>query len=252
MDKFSLFLESDRNNLLKAIFAHPFERTPKLVLADWLDENGREREAKFIRMAVRYQAEGNSLDFDKNDEFHYLLTDLQRDLNSKNVQISMNRVKYFKNVDYYQVNSRGVEYYTPQEGLVPVDIDEIPEDILEGIVYYIGLMVAPVASSEWENLFHEGIVSLNIGLTDGLSKRGIKEVYSGIRSIFLAMRHDPNVGSGLSSSLWPDLKRRIRGLIEHLNSNDMAVFVGEMNKSGINMKDLIIDLKVLLRELPNS
>jgi len=43
----------DRHALMAAIIANPDEDTPRLVLADWLDENGDEHDhgrAEFIRL----------------------------------------------------------------------------------------------------------------------------------------------------------------------------------------------------------
>lgn len=44
---------SDENALLAAIAAHPAEDTPRLVYADWLDENDRPLRAEFIRLQCR-------------------------------------------------------------------------------------------------------------------------------------------------------------------------------------------------------
>ena len=41
---------SDRDALLRAIRANPDEDTPRLMLADWLDENGEPERAEFIRL----------------------------------------------------------------------------------------------------------------------------------------------------------------------------------------------------------
>jgi uncharacterized protein (TIGR02996 family) len=41
---------SDEQALLAAIWAHPHEDTPRLMYADWLQENGRPERAKFIRL----------------------------------------------------------------------------------------------------------------------------------------------------------------------------------------------------------
>ncbi|MBA4189924.1 MAG: hypothetical protein C0467_18220 [Planctomycetaceae bacterium] len=44
---------SDEDALLAAIIANPDEDTPRLVYADWLDENGQEERAEFIRIQCR-------------------------------------------------------------------------------------------------------------------------------------------------------------------------------------------------------
>ena len=44
---------SDETEFLKAIVNHPAERSTRLVYADWLDENGRPREAEFLRLQIR-------------------------------------------------------------------------------------------------------------------------------------------------------------------------------------------------------
>src|SRR5215208_5695078 len=41
---------SDEDALLAAIAAHPEEDTPRLVYADWLDENGQPERAEFVRV----------------------------------------------------------------------------------------------------------------------------------------------------------------------------------------------------------
>src|SRR3954468_16567623 len=41
---------SDESALLAAILAHPDEDTPRLMYADWLQENGQPERAEFIRI----------------------------------------------------------------------------------------------------------------------------------------------------------------------------------------------------------
>ena len=43
---------NDRDALYAAILAHPDEDTPRLALADWLDENGEEKYAGLIRTQI--------------------------------------------------------------------------------------------------------------------------------------------------------------------------------------------------------
>lgn len=43
---------TERDLLLKAVCEHPEDDTPRLVLADWLQENGEEARAEFIRLQV--------------------------------------------------------------------------------------------------------------------------------------------------------------------------------------------------------
>ncbi|AMV30100.1 hypothetical protein VT84_37250 [Gemmata sp. SH-PL17] len=45
---------SDELALLTAIFSHPNEDTPRLMFADWLDENGQPERAEFIRLQIKY------------------------------------------------------------------------------------------------------------------------------------------------------------------------------------------------------
>src|SRR5262245_64498143 len=45
---------SEREQLLTAICTHPEENTPRLVFADWLQENGEPDRAAFIRAQVRF------------------------------------------------------------------------------------------------------------------------------------------------------------------------------------------------------
>lgn len=47
---------SDEAALLHAIHANPDDDTPRLVYADWLDENGQPERAEFIRLQVRLDA----------------------------------------------------------------------------------------------------------------------------------------------------------------------------------------------------
>ena len=47
---------SDRDALYRSILAHPNDDTPRLVYADWLQENGRTEEAEFIRVECRLEA----------------------------------------------------------------------------------------------------------------------------------------------------------------------------------------------------
>jgi uncharacterized protein (TIGR02996 family) len=47
---------NEREQLLAAIRSHPEEDTPRLVFADWLDENGEPDRAAFIRAHVRVHA----------------------------------------------------------------------------------------------------------------------------------------------------------------------------------------------------
>ena len=43
---------SDEDALLAAIAAHPEEDTPRLMYADWLDENGQSLRTEFIRVQI--------------------------------------------------------------------------------------------------------------------------------------------------------------------------------------------------------
>lgn len=49
---------SDADALLRAIVRHPDDDTPRLVYADWLQENGRGEEAEFLRAQCRLAAGG--------------------------------------------------------------------------------------------------------------------------------------------------------------------------------------------------
>lgn len=55
---------TDRDALLAAIHAEPMDDAPRLVLADWLDENGEPERAEFIRLQVaqrrEYEAHGRT------------------------------------------------------------------------------------------------------------------------------------------------------------------------------------------------
>lgn len=57
---------SDEDALLAAIVANPDDDTPRLVYADWLDENGRPERAEFIRLTHNYDLLGQQIDaFDR-------------------------------------------------------------------------------------------------------------------------------------------------------------------------------------------
>jgi uncharacterized protein (TIGR02996 family) len=47
---------TDGTALYRSILAHPADDTPRLVYADWLEENGRSEEAEFIRVECRLEA----------------------------------------------------------------------------------------------------------------------------------------------------------------------------------------------------
>jgi uncharacterized protein (TIGR02996 family) len=49
---------TDADALLRAIVRHPDDDTPRLVYADWLQENGRPEEAEFLRVQCRLAAGG--------------------------------------------------------------------------------------------------------------------------------------------------------------------------------------------------
>jgi uncharacterized protein (TIGR02996 family) len=51
---------NEREALLRAVCENPDEDTPRLVFADWLQENGDEARAEFIRLQIRF-ARGNYL-----------------------------------------------------------------------------------------------------------------------------------------------------------------------------------------------
>lgn len=48
---------TDRDALYRAIIAHPDDDTPRLVYADWLQENDRPEEAEFVRVGCRLESE---------------------------------------------------------------------------------------------------------------------------------------------------------------------------------------------------
>ena len=47
---------TDADALLRAIVRHPDDDTPRLVYADWLQENDRAEEAEFLRVQCRLAA----------------------------------------------------------------------------------------------------------------------------------------------------------------------------------------------------
>lgn len=65
---------SDRSALYHSVLAHPDDDTPRLVYADWLEENGFDEEAEFIRVECRLES-GSPVDAD-----HDLLLERQQEL----------------------------------------------------------------------------------------------------------------------------------------------------------------------------
>lgn len=70
---------SDRDALYNSILAHPGDDTPRLVYADWLEENGRSEEAEFIRIECQLEAsEPDSTEYpdllDQQEELRLWLT----------------------------------------------------------------------------------------------------------------------------------------------------------------------------------
>jgi uncharacterized protein (TIGR02996 family) len=65
---------TDRDALYRAILAHPEDDTPRLVYADWLEENGRSEEAEFIRVECRLEAGA------PDDDDHVELLDRREEL----------------------------------------------------------------------------------------------------------------------------------------------------------------------------
>ena len=49
-------MTSDGDALLRAICEAPWEDTPRLVFADWLEENGQPERAEFIRLQIELKA----------------------------------------------------------------------------------------------------------------------------------------------------------------------------------------------------
>jgi uncharacterized protein (TIGR02996 family) len=62
---------SERDALLKAVCENPDDDTPRLVFADWLQENGEEERAEFIRLQIEVarRFEAGTLADDDPDEF---------------------------------------------------------------------------------------------------------------------------------------------------------------------------------------
>ncbi len=59
---------SDEPALLAAILAHPDEDTPRLMYADWLQENGEEERAEFIRLQIKPKNDFTDEDDNRLDE----------------------------------------------------------------------------------------------------------------------------------------------------------------------------------------
>src|SRR5262245_46948004 len=53
---------TERDALLRAVCDNPDDDTPRLVFADWLQENGEEERAEFIRLQIKFQHLSCSLD----------------------------------------------------------------------------------------------------------------------------------------------------------------------------------------------
>lgn len=67
---------SDEPALLAAIRAHPDEDTPRLIYADWLDENGQPERAEFIRLQClpepTQEQEGRAIDLEEQNRGRWL------------------------------------------------------------------------------------------------------------------------------------------------------------------------------------
>lgn len=67
---------SDEPALLAAIRAHPDEDTPRLIYADWLDENGQPERAEFIRLQClpepSEEQEGRAFDLEEQNRGRWL------------------------------------------------------------------------------------------------------------------------------------------------------------------------------------
>lgn len=67
---------SDEPALLAAIRAHPDEDTPRLIYADWLDENGQPERAEFIRLRCLpepgEEQEGRAIDLEAQNRGRWL------------------------------------------------------------------------------------------------------------------------------------------------------------------------------------
>jgi uncharacterized protein (TIGR02996 family) len=71
---------SDEDALLAAIIANPDEDTPRLVYADWLDENGQPERAEFIRLQIRFASSPHERESDPDlvRREHLLLKQMER------------------------------------------------------------------------------------------------------------------------------------------------------------------------------
>jgi uncharacterized protein (TIGR02996 family) len=80
---------TDGDALYRAIVARPEDDTPRLVYADWLEENGHEEEAEFIRLDCRLEASTPDLPeyaelMERRDELRlWLLTHAPKKLKKK-------------------------------------------------------------------------------------------------------------------------------------------------------------------------
>jgi uncharacterized protein (TIGR02996 family) len=61
---------SDRDALLKAIAANPYEDTPRLALADWFDEHGEHARAEFIRVQIELEPIRDQYEIPRAAELH--------------------------------------------------------------------------------------------------------------------------------------------------------------------------------------
>src|SRR5437867_2252124 len=54
-------MTSDSDALFRAICEEPWEDTPRLVYADWLDEQGDAARAEFIRVQIEFAKPGTNM-----------------------------------------------------------------------------------------------------------------------------------------------------------------------------------------------
>jgi uncharacterized protein (TIGR02996 family) len=109
---------TDHDALYRAILAHPDDDTPRLVYADWLEENGRTEEAEFIRVECRLEADA------PGDDYYCSLLDRREELrlwlraNVEGPEVKLPaRLRIEGGTDWWNTTHRGFPRFLEYVGL---------------------------------------------------------------------------------------------------------------------------------------
>jgi len=260
MEKFSLFLESsDRDNLLKSIFLNPFERTPKLVLADWLDENGKYNDAKLLRLVIKYQEDGD--DWSDNDDrnlYVNLRERIRRSL-SKSVRVQGLGTIFYRppgksefETEQYVVSTLGLLRVDRERGREVISVEDLPGEVLDAVVY---MMAGNIAGDEARNLFTTGLGVLWQGMLERegddpevvVSLRRANSGLWGVKSMLAALGQDDKIPYRMENYHFDFLQRRIEEFATAINRDSQS-----LRSQGFDPVGLIKLLNELRSKLPTD